>query len=144
MLLPVVMLMIIGWYFKRTKRNVIFIVGDRGAGKTELLYSVTDGVTGKKCPSAKNNETSIVLKGRAYKLVDVAGQRFLKAEFLKKLDLAKGVILVVDSENSQKAASSADWLYSILIQKAYQRSKPSLTVLLNSKSGHSLSANSYL
>ena len=64
---------------KASDRNTIFLVGERNAGKTQLLYSLAKGNKVQTVPSIKNNATTYKLNERkTVELVDVAGSNHTK------------------------------------------------------------------
>jgi len=108
--------------FRKTRqsRRFVYLVGERGSGKTRLLYKLTGGKDLETVPSCKNNVSPLVIEGQVRTIVDVTGDMHSKEDFLSNIDKAIKVILLVDGTNSQSFGGTAELLYRISISKVFQ------------------------
>ncbi|CAD8188670.1 unnamed protein product [Paramecium octaurelia] len=113
--------------------SVIFIVGDKNAGKTSLLYCLsnqnssiqtTNSIEPNQTELAKPNNQSVIV-------VDVPGNNYQKEQFLNKIQEAKKIILVTDSSETSQIGATAAILYNILISIPFQKSKVPILIVLN-------------
>ena len=110
----------------------MFIVGERGAGKTQLLYSLAKGIKADTVPSIKNNATTVkVSERRILNVIDVAGANHTKQEFVQRIGEALAVIQVVDGTNQDAISGVAELLYKLLVSVEYQKAEPPHTIFLN-------------
>ena len=77
----VLLLILFRLFRKKTsgQRNIIYLVGERNAGKTQLIYLLSKGAKAETVPSIKNNVTEYRLgERRSVELADIAGSNHTK------------------------------------------------------------------
>ncbi|CAD8107652.1 unnamed protein product [Paramecium sonneborni] len=113
--------------------SVIFIVGDKNAGKTSLLYCLSNQNSSiQTTNSIEPNQTELVKpNNQGVIVVDVPGNNYQKEQFLNKIQEAKKIILVTDSSETSQIGATAAILYNILISIPFQKSKIPILIVLN-------------
>lgn len=116
---------------KNPSRTFVYLVGERGSGKTRLFYKLTGGKDLETVPSCKNNVSPLVIDNQVRTVVDVTGDMHSKEEFLANIGRAIKIILLVDGANPQSFAATAELLYRISTSKVFQEREPDLLIALN-------------
>lgn len=63
---------------KKKPKNIIGIVGERFAGKTQLFINLNQGKKMRTVPSIRNNQTTFKLANRNYEMIDYIGDNISK------------------------------------------------------------------
>lgn len=63
---------------KKKPRNIIAILGERFAGKTQLFITLNEGKKIKTVPSIRNNKTTYRQGNKAFEMVDYIGDNISK------------------------------------------------------------------
>ena len=71
---------------KKKNRNIIALVGERYAGKTQLFINLGGGKKMATVPSIKKNETELKINEKMYRLVDYNGDNLSKEEVIGNMD----------------------------------------------------------
>ncbi|KAM3140361.1 hypothetical protein pb186bvf_007521 [Paramecium bursaria] len=117
---------------KKQESSIVYIIGEKGAGKTSLLYYLSNRNNSTKTTSSvEPNETILVKKNLQVPISDVPGTNYQKEQFLGKISQAKKIILMIDSSQIQQIHPSAEFLYNILIQNDYLRKRIPILIVLN-------------
>lgn len=77
-ILLVILLVIKLFRGKKAEKNNIYLVGERGSGKTKLLYALNNGKNLETVSSIKNNVTSYKVGNRIKQMIDVTGDNHTK------------------------------------------------------------------
>ncbi|CAD8108136.1 unnamed protein product [Paramecium sonneborni] len=121
--------------------SIIFIVGDKNAGKALpccitycfYLYKLSNQNSSiNPTNSIEPNQTQLVKPNNQIEIVvDVPGNNYQKEQFLNKIQEAKKIMLVTDSSETSQIEATAAILYNILISIPFQRSKILILIVLN-------------
>ncbi|CAK94581.1 unnamed protein product (macronuclear) [Paramecium tetraurelia] len=113
--------------------SVIFIVGDKNAGKTSLLYCLSNQNSSiQTTNSIEPNQTELIKQNnQSVIVVDVPGNIYQKEQFLNKIQEANKIILVKDSSETSQIGATGVILYNILISIPFQKSRIPILIVLN-------------
>jgi len=119
---------------RKDKGDAILLLGECGAGKTQLLIQL---IYNKTCPthtSMKKGEEKYVVndagKTRTVRVVDVPGHQRLRFEEQTQIPHAAGVVFVVDASD-WKVRPVAEHLYELLVNKVVNKRQVPFLIFCN-------------
>lgn len=107
------------------------MVGERGAGKTQLFIGLCGGKPFETVPSISNNTSTLQLGRRSYLICDYIGDNLSKEEVLSELPRFHTLVLTVDGCDSKKLSDAAIFIYRLLVSKKYQQDPCELVLFFN-------------
>lgn len=116
---------------KKKPKNIIALVGERFAGKTQLFITLNEGKKMRTVPSIHNNKTWFKLGNRSYEMTDYIGDNISKEEILQRINEVKLIIHVVDGTDEKTISDASMFMYKVLVSKEYQRNNCDYIIFFN-------------
>lgn len=115
----------------KNSKKEIAIVGERGAGKTQLFIGLNKGKSLETVPSIVNNVSTIELGRKKYTLCDFIGDNLSKDEVVGEIVRFHTLVHVVDGTDSKKLGDAALFIYRVLVNKQFQKERCNYILLFN-------------
>ena len=120
--------------FKRkpkSNKKEIAIVGERGAGKTQLFIGLAGGKPFESVPSIANNICKLDVGRKQFQLCDFMGDNLSKEEVIGELARFNALVHVIDGADSKKLGDAALFIYRVLVNKQFQKDPCNYVIFLN-------------